>query len=85
MLLLLFADINECMTNNPCKNGATCENIFGGYTCRCVIGFKGQNCDQGKSNLISPRFLTLFGIHGAMPSWYLIQPPLLINGRLLSM
>ncbi|XP_012505916.1 PREDICTED: protein crumbs homolog 1 isoform X2 [Propithecus coquereli] len=27
-------DINEC-SSNPCRNGGTCENLPGNYTCRC--------------------------------------------------
>ncbi|XP_040841130.1 protein crumbs homolog 1 [Ochotona curzoniae] len=27
-------DINECSLN-PCQNGGTCDNLPGGYTCRC--------------------------------------------------
>ena len=44
----ILLDINECVTNNPCKNGASCENSIGSYTCRCTIGFNGKHCDQGK-------------------------------------
>ena len=40
-------DINECL-NNPCLNGGTCENVEGGYTCRCVAGWEGPECDTGK-------------------------------------
>ncbi|KAH3701912.1 hypothetical protein DPMN_076908 [Dreissena polymorpha] len=40
-------DINECATN-PCKNGATCNNLLNNYTCTCTGGWQGTNCDQGK-------------------------------------
>ena len=36
---------NEC-DNNPCQNGATCEDGFNQYFCRCRSGFMGQNCEQ---------------------------------------
>ena len=32
---------------NPCKNGATCVNIYGDYRCSCPTGYKGKNCDGG--------------------------------------
>ncbi|KAL9967393.1 hypothetical protein ACROYT_G025609 [Oculina patagonica] len=38
-------DINECEAS-PCKNGATCENQPGGYSCSCMSGYTGQNCEQ---------------------------------------
>jgi hypothetical protein len=34
---------NDC-ASNPCQNGGTCNNIFGGgYWCRCVVNRHGQN------------------------------------------
>lgn len=40
-------DINECVTSNPCKNGATCLNTPGSYRCTCQPGFKGSKCGKG--------------------------------------
>jgi hypothetical protein len=51
-------NINECSTN-PCRNGATCVDTFGNYTCICrsgtmivliyiylhILGYTGKNCD----------------------------------------
>ena len=45
--VLFYLDINECAVS-PCKNGATCQNIFGSYLCRCKAGFTGRNCNSGK-------------------------------------
>ena len=42
-----FSDVNECLDNSPCKNGATCVNNVGGYQCLCAPGYTGQHCDQG--------------------------------------
>ncbi|KAH3730430.1 hypothetical protein DPMN_056417 [Dreissena polymorpha] len=38
-------DVNECRTN-PCKNGATCENYFHSYACRCAPGYAGKHCEN---------------------------------------
>ncbi|XP_052256377.1 neurogenic locus notch homolog protein 1-like [Dreissena polymorpha] len=38
-------DFNECAPD-PCKNGATCTNHRYAYSCTCVTGWKGNNCDQ---------------------------------------
>ena len=40
-------DINECVTSNPCQNGARCMNMFGTYACECTLGWMGKDCDQG--------------------------------------
>ena len=45
---LLFLDIDECKENNPCRNGATCTNLIGGFECQCSSGYHGDTCDQGK-------------------------------------
>ena len=39
------ADVDECLVlSNLCKNGATCTNFVGGYTCRCINGWEGVDC-----------------------------------------
>lgn len=52
-----FADVNECATVKPCKNGATCVNTLGGYQCRCPNGFQGKHCDQGRLRYFPVRLL----------------------------
>ncbi|KAH3781443.1 hypothetical protein DPMN_159271 [Dreissena polymorpha] len=43
-----FPDIDECVTNKqPCQNGATCNNLQNAYTCTCIPGWQGTNCDKG--------------------------------------
>lgn len=37
-------DINECALSSPCRNGATCKNIPGGYKCLCAKGYEGRDC-----------------------------------------
>ena len=44
--VILCADIDECL-NMPCKNGATCNNKPGSYSCSCSAGWTGRDCDEG--------------------------------------
>ena len=32
---------------NPCKNNGTCQNDTDSYTCKCVHGYEGVNCEIG--------------------------------------
>ncbi|XP_052085695.1 MAM and LDL-receptor class A domain-containing protein 1-like isoform X2 [Mytilus californianus] len=47
-----ICDVNEC-DYSPCQNGGSCSETTtaSGYTCSCLGGFTGQNCEQidGKS------------------------------------
>ena len=47
MVGFISADGDICNVQKPCKNGAQCTNIVGGYHCKCSGGFKGKNCDEG--------------------------------------
>merc|ERR1719262_718552 len=38
-------DIDEC-NSGPCKNGGTCTNRDGSYSCKCQDGWTGINCNQ---------------------------------------
>ena len=40
-------DVNEC-NSAPCRNGGTCTDLPGGFTCQCESGWEGPVCDQGK-------------------------------------
>ena len=51
--IFFLLDIDECLTTNPCKNGATCVNSIGGYQCQCAPGFEGNHCDQGSKSLVT--------------------------------
>uniref|UniRef100_A0AAY4A268 EGF-like domain-containing protein n=1 Tax=Denticeps clupeoides TaxID=299321 RepID=A0AAY4A268_9TELE len=37
-LFLLFADVDECATRNPCHH--RCANVVGSFVCRCERGFE---------------------------------------------
>ena len=39
-----FLEVNEC-ESSPCKNGAACRDMVGGYRCYCLAGYTGNNCD----------------------------------------
>lgn len=40
---LFSADPDECLTS-PCKNGGSCVNTRGSYSCICVDGWSGMDC-----------------------------------------
>lgn len=42
-----------CTHLDPCLNSATCVNEDENYTCICVPGFTGQNCQEGGLKLKS--------------------------------
>ena len=47
-LFYLDSNINgDKCASSPCKNGGTCKDTAGGFTCTCQKGYKGKHCDQG--------------------------------------
>ena len=53
-------DIDECVSS-PCQNGGTCIDIINAYTCDCVPGYLGDNCETGNIyfNHIFARFYSI--------------------------
>ena len=41
-------DNNEC-SSNPCQNGGTCVDGTNMYTCVCIAGFSGAQCQTSKT------------------------------------
>lgn len=43
----VFIDIDEC-DPDPCLNGGTCTDGINQYTCTCVDGYVGTDCETSK-------------------------------------
>ena len=43
---LFSTDINDCL-RGACQNGGTCRDGVGNYSCQCLPGFTGENCQAG--------------------------------------
>ena len=37
-------EVDDC-ASQPCKNGGTCHDGVGSYTCECAHGWTGENCE----------------------------------------
>ncbi|XP_071287227.1 coagulation factor X-like, partial [Agelaius tricolor] len=40
----VFVDGNQC-SSNPCHYGGHCKDGIGSYTCTCLDGYQGKNCE----------------------------------------
>lgn len=45
--LHVFTDGNQCQSS-PCQNNGTCKDGLGTYTCTCVDGYEGKDCELCK-------------------------------------
>ena len=41
-----FVDTDEC-SSDPCMNGGTCTDGVNSYSCACVAGYTGEDCEIG--------------------------------------
>ena len=78
-ILNYFLDIDEC-ESNPCKNGGTCKDGENSYTCTCVPGYTGHDCETGKWEI---RDFTLFNCGHFVLSYTLISLHLSYNFKIL--
>ena len=46
-MFYLFSDIDDC-SPSPCQNGGSCVDGVNQFTCDCVTGFSGINCEISK-------------------------------------
>ena len=50
LVFYLHLDVDEC-SSYPCQSGGTCTDGTNEYTCVCVSGHTGENCET--SNILS--------------------------------
>ena len=48
LLCYLFIDVNDCAPNNPCQNNGVCVDGVNTFTCLCVPGFDGNQCQNSE-------------------------------------
>ena len=41
-----FTDIDDC-SKNSCEHGGTCIDGVNSYTCQCIPGYSGHECQTG--------------------------------------
>ena len=58
-VMLVFPDIDEC-GSNPCANRGTCIDGVNSFTCSCVEGYTGRDCETGTTEPIFIRMLTIY-------------------------
>ena len=45
-VMLILPDIDEC-SSNPCAHNGTCIDGVNSFTCSCVDGYTGHDCETG--------------------------------------
>lgn len=46
-VFLSFSDNNECFSR-PCQHGSKCNDLVNDYSCTCLPGYTGKECEKGK-------------------------------------
>ncbi len=49
--------VSDPCTSNPCQNSGQCYNYQTRYTCYCVNGYTGTNCERPPSGKTYPDIL----------------------------
>ena len=60
-MLPCSTDIDECLVIS-CHNGGTCTDGVNEYTCECVAGYTGMNCETGEQFLDYMQPMTLWNL-----------------------
>ena len=71
MLCYFHTDVDEC-SSSPCQNGAACVDGVNLYTCTCLPGYEGAQCETSKrqSLALSLHFIQLYQ-YQAMKFFYI--------------
>ena len=51
-LLVYISDIDDC-AGGPCNNGGTCADGVNSYTCICMAGYTGANCQTSMKTSVN--------------------------------
>ena len=58
-------DIDECLSE-PCQNGGTCINGENEYSCSCIAGWQGDNCETSKTSFNFQEILFLARVSASL-------------------
>lgn len=64
LIFFVIVDINECDTDDPCRENGECVNEIGSYTCHCDNGYNFnmtyKECQGMHYFKITPNYFTIF-------------------------
>ena len=66
---MLSIDINEC-DSNPCQNGGNCNDAVASYSCVCMAGYEGHDCEIGDYSCYKICVLALKNTFISNLNWY---------------